>query len=308
MGNDSRRTSILVTGSSGCLGFPLACRLAQEGRRVVGLDLNPPRARAAPYTVVTGDVGDPHLIYRLFDRYDFDGVVHCGGISGQMVASDDPYKNCEVNIFATAHLLEAARLRGVSRFVYCSSQAAYGETGKDAITEHTAFQPMTVYGATKAACDGLVRAYRLQHGLDGVSLRIGRVYGPGRRTDSLIRTLLDAAISGEPLRLPGSGGQALKYVYDADISNALYLALDAAAPPLTSYNVSGPGSYTAEQIGDIVRKLVPTSSFSFEGDGGGLGYERGPLDYSAAERDLGYQPQYDMQRGIAAFVEALRGN
>ncbi len=308
MENTSKRKSILVTGSSGCLGYPLACRLAQEGRTVVGLDLNPPGTRPAPYFVVTGNVGDPHLIYRLFDEHKFDGVVHCGGISGQMVHADDPYKNCEVNIFATAHLLEAARKRQVSRLVYCSSQAAYGETGREATAENTAFQPMTVYGATKAACDGLVRAYRLQHGLDGVSLRIGRVYGPGRRTYSLIRTLLDAAISGQPLRLSGSGGQALQYVYDADISNALYLALDAAALPLTSYNVSGPGSYTAGQIGEIIRKLVPSANISFEGDGGGLGYERGPLDYSAAKRDLGYQPQYDMQRGIATLLEALRAN
>src|SRR5687768_12931909 len=101
---NSKRQSILVTGSSGCLGYPLARRLADEGRKVVGLDLKAPGDRPTPFLSVTGNVGDPHLIYRLFDAHKFDAVVHCGGISGQMVDADDPFKNCEVNVFATAHL------------------------------------------------------------------------------------------------------------------------------------------------------------------------------------------------------------
>ncbi len=298
---------LLITGSSGCLGRPLASRLASEGRAVVGLDIGS-AGGAAGFEEVTGDVRDPHLLHRLFARHAFDAVVHCGGISGQMVAADDPYKVCEVNLFGTAHLLEVARAHRVARFVYCSSQGAYGTTAADSITEDAPFLPVTVYGATKAACDVLVRAYRIQHGLDAVALRIGRVYGPGRRTGSLITTMLEAAVAGRPLRLPASGGRRLQYVYEADVVSALHLAVDAPALPQPAYNISGPGSHTDEEIAAAIRALVPGADIAFNAarrpeDGSFLS---APLDCAAARRDLGHVPAYDIERGMAAFVEALR--
>lgn len=304
---NKKARSILVTGSSGCLGNPLAQRLAKEGHKVVGLDVKSPENDPTLFTALTGNVCDGHLINRLFEAHDFDAVVHCGGISGAMVAPNDPYKNCEINIFGTVHLLEAARVHGVTRFIFCSAASAYGNSGSEPIAEDAPLRPVSVYGATKAACDVLVRAYRLQHGLDGVSLRIGGpVYGPGRRTESVIRTMLEAALTGRPLRLPGSGGQRMQYVYDADVVNALHAVLDAETLPLTAYNVSGPGTYSVEEIAAIIKELVLSAQISFEGDGQGLGYERGPLDYTAAERDFGYRPQFDMQRGIAAYLEWMR--
>jgi UDP-glucuronate 4-epimerase len=297
---------VLVTGSSGCLGRPLAERLAREGRRVVGLDISPASGPVA-FDEVIGDLGDPHLVHRLFAAHGFEAVVHCGGISGQMVAADDPYRNCQVNVFGTVHLLEVARARGTGRFLYCSSQGAYGTTMAAVVTEETPMLPVTVYGGTKAACDMLVCAYRIQHGVNATSLRIGRVYGPGRRTSSLITTMVDAALAGRPLRLPASGGRRLQYVYEADIVSALHLALDSPSLPQGAYNVTGPGSHTDEEIAATLMALVPGTDISF--DDGPLddgSFLSAPLDCSAARRDLGYVPAYDLERGLAAFVDHRR--
>lgn len=297
---------ILVTGASGCLGYPLANQLAQEGRTVVGVDIVPARG-PVKFHSVSGDVCDPHVIYGLFNTYGFDTVVHCGGISGQMVAPNEPYKNCQVNVFGTVHLLEAARQHEVVHFVYCSSQAAYGDATNQPILENTLFQPTTVYGATKAACDLLARSYRVQHGLNTTALRIGRVYGPGRRTGSLIFSMLDAAMSGRPLRLPATGGRRIQYVYDADVVSALYLALNAGKLPNPAYNVSGPGSYSDEEIAAMIRTLVPEADITFENSNvKGETVVGAPLDYSAAQRDFGYEPKYDLVRGLAAYAEWFR--
>lgn len=298
---------ILVTGSGGCLGAPLAVQLAREGLTVVGLDVVSPGAARA-FEAVTGDVCDAHLVHRLFLRHRFDAVVHCGGISGQMVAPDDPHRNCHVNIGGTVNLLEAARMHGVARFVYCSSQSAYGEALGPTVSEDAPFRPTTVYGATKAACDALVRAYRTQHGVDAVALRIGRVYGPGRRTESVILTMLEAALAGRRLVLPASGGHGIQYVYDADIVSALHAALLAERPLAPAYNVSGPGCHTGEEIAAMIRAHVPAAEFAFEAGRVSAGTHLGAmLDYSAAVRDLGYAPQFDLARGIAAYLEWLRG-
>jgi UDP-glucuronate 4-epimerase len=297
---------ILVTGASGCLGYPLANRLAEEGWTVIGMDVVAPHTRGK-FEVVIGDVCDQDLIESLFETCDIDAVVHCGGISGQMVAPDEPYKNCQVNVFGTTHLLEAARRYKVKRFMYCSSQAAYGDVTTERISEDTVFQPTTVYGATKAACDLLLRAYRLQHGLNATALRIGRVYGPGRRTASVIFSMLDAAIAQRPLRLPATGGRHLQYVYDADVVSALYLALMRDKLPRTDYNISGPGSYSDEEIAAMVRNLLPGADITFElRDAKGDAVVGAPLDYSAAIKDFGYSPQYDLAKGLAAYAEWFR--
>ncbi|CAM9694134.1 unnamed protein product [Phaeothamnion confervicola] len=295
--------SVLVTGSSGFVGFPLARQLAAGKRKVVGVDIKPPESPAVPFTALTGNVCDAHLIYRLFAEHRFDAVVHCGGVSGPMVMPDTPYRESEINIVGTMHLLEAARLHGVKRFIFCSSQSAYGVTGSGPITEDTPFLPFNVYGATKAACDGLVRAYRVQHGLDGASLRLGSVYGPGRSTQSLIGNMIGAAVAGQPLRLPGSGGQRVRYVYVDDVVDAVHAALDAQTLPLTGYNIGGPGSHTPEEIAQMVRQRFPSADISFGAAERDAMPERGPLDCSAAERDFGYRAQFDMARGIGAFAD-----
>ena len=154
-----------------------------------------------------------------------------------------------------------------------------------------------------------MRAYRLQHGVNGVSLRIGRVYGPGRRTESIIRTMLDAALAGTPLRLPASGGQGLQYVYDADIVTALHAALEVESLPLTAYNVCGPGSYNDEELAGLIIALGLATNITFNvpaNGAQGLGYDRGPLDYSAATKHLGYRPQYDMRAGLSGFLDYLQ--
>jgi len=191
--------------------------------------------------------------------------------------------------------------------VYSSSQGAYGVSATGANAEDAPLLPVTVYGATKAACDLLVRTYRIQHGLNATSLRIGRVYGPGRRTGSLITTMLAAAVARKSLRLPASGGRRLQYVYEADIATALYLALNAPTLPQTAYNVSGVGIYSDEQIATMIRSLVPGTDIAFEDvelDDGS--FPGAPLDCSAAHRDLGYTPEYDLERGLVAFLAALQ--
>jgi UDP-glucuronate 4-epimerase len=299
-------SSVLVTGSSGCLGRSLANRLAGEGRKVIGLDIVGASGIIA-FEQVIGDVCDVHLLHRLFSEHAFDAVVHCGGISGQMVAADDPYKNFHVNVFGTVNLLEVSRAHKVERFIYSSSQGAYGDAASGTIAEDTPFLPVTVYGATKGACDLMARAYSIQHGLNSTSLRIGRVYGPGRRTSSLITTMMEAAVSRQKLRLAGSGGLRVQYVYEADIVSALYLSLKAASLPQPSYNVSGPGSYSGDELAAMIRSLVPAADIEFEGTKvDDSSFSGRLLDYSAAHRDFGYAPEYTVETGLSGFLAELQ--
>lgn len=299
--------TVLVTGTNGILGRPLAQKLAAEGRKVVGFDLGLPAGGDPGFAVEMGELRNEKSISALFDRYGFDGVVHCGGISGPMVSPDRPLDVCAINISATVQLLETARQHDVKRFVHCSSIAAYGSTsGTGPLTEDGAFRPTDIYGATKAAGDALVHAYREEHGLDGIALRIARVYGPGRTTRSFVTTLIEDALNGQPSRPPGDGSDSYQYVYRDDVVAALALALDTPRPPLAAYNIGNTEPTSDADVADIVCDLIPGADTAFAAPDNALDPARQTMDIAAAQRDLGFVPAADMRTGIAAYIDWLR--
>ena len=300
-------SKILVTGTNGMLGRPLAQKLAAAGRSVVGFDLGLPQGGDPGYAVEMGELRHTKTLQGLFERYGFDGVVHCGGISGPMVAPDRPLDVCAINITATAQLMDLALHFGVKRFVHCSSIAAYGAVeGEAPLTESGPFRPADVYGATKAAGDALIHAYRAELGLSGIALRIGRVYGPGRTTRSFVKTLLEDAVKGEPSRPDGDGSARYQYVYRDDVVDALALALNAPEPPLAAYNIGHREMTSDAEVAAIVSELVPDADIAFEAGASAVPTTRAPMDIAAATRDLGFNPKADMRAGAAAYLDWMR--
>jgi nucleoside-diphosphate-sugar epimerase len=296
--------TILVTGANGLLGRPLAERLAGTGRRVVGTGLDEPGAVPDGIPFVAGDLCAPDLIAGLFDAYDFDAVVHLGGVSGPMLLRDDPARIVAINVGATANLIETAWRAGVKRFVYASSRSAYGVMEPVPTPETAAFRPPGVYGATKAAGDVLVRGYRAEHGLDGVALRIGTVYGPNRRTDCLATDMLEAALAGKPLRLARNSGRNTPFVYRDDVVTGIERALDTPDLAADAYNIGGPEALNDAELAALIRDLVPGADITVPPPDGPL--TGGLLDGTRAARDLGYTPAYDMRGGLEAYIEWLR--
>ncbi len=144
----------------------------------------------------------------------------------------------------------------MDRVVYTSSTTAYGNTPAAPVSEDAPLRPNDVYGATKAAGEALVGAYSDQHGLDGVSLRISWVYGPRRRTDCLIRTLIDDALSGRPTHLEFGAGFHRQYVYVSDVVASILAALDAPSYPSRVYNVTGGAFATLDEVGAVVQRVL----------------------------------------------------
>lgn len=298
--------AVLVTGSSGLIGAPLARQLIAEGRSVVGLDPAPFPGAAEGMTVVAGDVRDKTLLAGLFAEHGFTAVVHAGGASGPTVLADRPGDLVEVNVFGTAHLLALALEHRVGRFVYLSSASAYGDMPRADMDEDGPFRPAQVYGATKAAGDALARAYRVQHGLDAIALRVGTVYGPRRNTDCLVRDMLEAALAGRPLTL-SDAGRKRQYIFVDDTVTAVRRSLDVAAVPQHAYNVAGPDDSTLEEVADAVRAAVPGADITVKpGEDPQWSFRREPLDCSAAGRDLDYAPQWPLAWGVAAYADWLR--
>lgn len=296
--------TILITGSSGLVGYPLSKTLATRGDRVVGLDPAPPPEVVQDVTYIEKGFGEYDAMATLLESHDITKIVHAGGISGPMLSRDAPHHITTTNLVSTLDLAEAAYRRGVARFIYCSSVSAYGVMDEGPVREDAPLRPESVYGATKAASDHVLTAYRAEYGLDAVGLRYSTVYGPRRATDCVIRTMIEDAIAGRSTRLPSGAGRRWPFVYVDDVVTATVAGLDAAAPPQYAYNVAGPDYPSMEQIAELVWSEFRTADIEIRGNPDDPVRER--LDLSATERDLGWTPDWTIEAGIEAYIDWFR--
>jgi len=297
---------ILVTGAAGLIGRTVLARLKAANRAAVGIDLLP---KPDQQDVETADLTDIHRLHAIAAKHDVAAVIHCGAVSGPMVMTDNPYGIIQANVVGTANVIELARVRAMRRVVFCSSASAYGPTSEPPdgrpLTEATPRHPSSVYGATKAACEHLIAGYRQQHGLDAVSIRLSWVYGPGRTTDCVIRTMIEDAQAGRSTRLPFGRDFHRQFIHVDDAVEALLAGLDAPACEGAAYNATDGAYLTLGEIAGLVSRLM---------DGTDIGLEPGPdpmddvqhrFDISAIHRDLGFKPRVALEDGIRSYAAWL---
>jgi UDP-glucuronate 4-epimerase len=208
----------LVTGSSGFVGRAIMVRLAAAGHRAVGLDPQP-----AASTRVIDDLSDRTRLRDLIAREKITHIIHAGGVSGPMVMADDPVGVIAINVTCSMNLLNEAMAGGVKTFIYCSSVAAIGNYYEpEPIGEDYPMRPGSTYGCSKAAMDYVLRGLWKRVPLDICSLRLTAVYGPGRRTEFNVDTIVRAALAGIPARLDPL--TAWPYVYMEDAADAAIAA------------------------------------------------------------------------------------
>ena len=297
--------AVLVTGAAGLIGNAVRGLLESRGTKVVAIDRIGSTAEYRP--IIECDLTDIHRLHAVLRGHQVSGIVHCGAHSGPMVARDNPYSIVQVNILGTANMLELARINGISRFVFCSSTSAYGNTPKGPVKEDVPLAPTSVYGASKAAGEQLVSSYSLQHGIDGVSLRLSWVYGPRRTTECMIRMMIEDALVGRQTRIPWGSDFHRQYIHVDDAAEALVTALGAASLRRRVYTVTGGNYVTLGKVGEIVRRVIPSADIQL-GPGPDPGDDvQEEFDITAARHDLGFQPRHSLENGIRDYAEWLKG-
>ncbi|MDQ6434294.1 NAD(P)-dependent oxidoreductase [Mesorhizobium sp. LHD-90] len=291
--------TILLTGAAGLIGRAVHRMLRERGDRVIAID------RIGGQDIVASDLTEVHRLHEL--AASATAVVHCGAISGPMVARDNPYLIVSSNVVGTANILELARVRKMRRVVCCSSVSAYGNTpaGLDLVPEDVPLKPTSVYGASKAAGEHLLDGYAIQHGIDGVSIRPAWVYGPGRTTDCAIRTMILDAQAERATPFPFGRDFYRQYVHVDDVATALVLALDAEKLPRRSYTITGGSYVTLAEVARTVKAALPQADITMGAGPDPIDDVQARFDISAAERDLGYRPRISLLDGIRSYAQWL---
>ena len=172
----------LVTGAYGLIGHAVVTELVTQGFPIVATDqLRTPPADAG-FLALPLSVSGVDSLSDFFAAHGIVTIVHCAGISGPMLARDEPHRVFSANAGGTLDLFEAARLTGVKRVVLLSSASVYGRTDDGDVSEAMPLRSTHVYGASKIAGELIARAYVARHGVEAVLLRpswsMARAGGP----------------------------------------------------------------------------------------------------------------------------------
>ena len=244
-------------------------------------------------------------LHALARAEDVRAIVHCGAISGPMLAKGRPLDIVEANIGGTSAMLELARTLPVRRLVCCSSISVYGDAGGASLDEGRAPLPSSVYAASKVAGEALVDAYAAEYGLDGVSLRIGRVYGPFRRANCVLKAMIEDARAGRVTVIPCTPDFPYHYVWVGDVAQAIVACLDAPALPARVYNVGSGEALTMPRIVEIAAAALAGLQVTLVPGEDDVPDVQRHFPVQRIADDLGFRPQFDLARGLRAYAAAL---
>jgi len=321
----------LVTGGAGFIGGNFVIDAVSRGVRIVNLDAltyagNLDTLRSLEgnhdHVFVHGNIGDRELVSRLLAEHRPDAVVNFAAESHVDRSIDGPGAFIQTNVVGTLALLEAVRdhwkslgddLREAFRFLHVSTDEVYGtlgETGR--FTEATPYAPNSPYAASKAASDHLVRAFHHTYGLPTLTTNCSNNYGPYHFPEKLVPLVIAKALAGEPLPVYGDGRQVRDWLFVTDHCEAIRTVL-AKGRVGETYNVGGNAE---KQNIEVVRTICAllderrpredgkprASQITHVADRPGHD-RRYAIDASKLRDELGWEPRYSFERGIAETVD-----
>ena len=312
----------LITGGLGVNGAVTARLMAQDGIRPVlmdnRMDLTLMGDIKEDVDIVIGDICDRATLEKAVDDFKITHIAHLAALMPEP-AEADPRLGVKVGVDGTINVLEVARAKNIKRVVFTSSKAAYGEiageyappTCKPVREDHPRV-PADLYGSIKVCCEELGRYYRETYGIEFIVLRFVSIYGPGKEARhgplSFYGQLIEKARSGEKWQIPQGGDQLNDAVYVGDVGRSVYLALKASPPREWTFNIGTGKAWTPRDFLNAAAKLYPNHRIELGPGPSKLGRSKQSycvFDISAAERNIGYEPAYDVERGVRDYVATL---
>jgi dTDP-glucose 4,6-dehydratase len=329
----------IVTGGAGFIGCNFV-RLALESTdaRIVVIDKltyagnlqNLESVAKNPrYAFIRADIADREAMRAIFREHQPTRVVNFAAESHVDRSIDGPAAFVETNIVGTFELLEASRQllaqkeetdRGSFRFLHVSTDEVYGSLGPSGeFEETTPYEPNSVYSASKASADHLVRAYQETFGVPCLVTNCSNNYGPNQFPEKLIPLMILNTIEGKPLPIYGDGGNIRDWLYVEDHCEGILLALQRGSPG-EKYNIGGRNERTNLQIVDRlceeIEAALPAASNPALQRAGVDQYKdlkqfvtdrpghdrRYAINADKIRRELGWQDRFGFDAGIRATV------
>jgi UDP-glucose 4-epimerase len=256
----------LVTGGAGFIGSHLVDRLVFDGWRVRVLDnFSSGRMENVEHhrgnrnvEILRGDLKNFEEAERTVR--DVDVVFHYAANPEVRVSTTNPEIHFNENVVATFNLLEAMRRNDVEELVFASSSSVYGEPEEIPVGEEAPIRPVSVYGASKAACENLIHAYSKLYGIKAITLRYANVVGPRLRHGVIWDFINKLKKNPSELEILGDGKQVRSYIYIDDAIEATIITWRKSANSFEVYNIASEDWITVNDVADEVIKVIGISN------------------------------------------------
>ena len=295
--------AVLLIGGGGLLGKGIVKAFAERDQKTIVFSGHAPESPVEGNIYYQGDVTEYGTLQNIMRQHDIDCVIHNAAISSPLLHKNNPYKVCRTNVHGTLTVLEAAKTFGVKRFIYISSAAVYGAVDAQYVyVDNSRRYADSIYGATKIACEELVRNYGLE---ETVSLRYGYIYGPGRTVTCPIRqVVLDVLKTGVAVREQGAE-QLQDYLYIDDASRAILAVYDAKTWPKHEYNIASGQLHSFSEVLDIVAEEFPEASLQIGRGTAGFTFQAA-MDIEPIKEDFGWTPEMEFPIGLKLYIQWLK--
>lgn len=250
---------VLITGSSGFIGFHLSEKLLSMGLEVVGVDnmnnyyeTSLKEARLEKlihhkcFKFYHADLVDREKVQTVFSENEIDIVINLAAQAGVRYSIENPYVYIDSNIVGFINVLEMCRQHKVKQLIYASSSSVYGANTILPFSVHdTIDHPLSLYAATKKANELMAHTYSSLYKLPTTGLRFFTVYGPWGRPDMALFKFTKNIIEGKPIDIYNNGNMMRDFTYVDDIVESISRLLHKPAMPNPNWSGKNPDPGTS---------------------------------------------------------------
>jgi UDP-glucose 4-epimerase len=309
------KPSFFLAGGAGFIGSHLVDRLVSRGTVTVFDNLSVGKREfiarhldSGACRLVEGDLLDLPAVESALGEAEPEVVFQLAANPEARWGLDNTRLDLEQGTIATYHVLEAMRRTGARHIVFSSSGTVYGDTARVCAEPDLGELPISLYGASKLACEALVSAFVECFGFSAWIFRFGNIVGPRGTHGAALDFLKKLALCPTELEVLGDGQQAKPYVFVTDCVDGILFGLDHARERLNIHNLAPPDTTSVTRIAELCVAASPCPDAGIRYTGGARGWPgdvpRSRLDGDKLGR-LGWRPSRSSDQAVKEAVSAL---
>ena len=315
----------LVTGAAGFIGSNLIEELLRLDQRVVGLDnfstglkenlekvkTSMPEEKWKNFVFIEGDILNREICETSMEGIDH--VLHQAALGSVPRSIKSPLVSTDSNVVGFLNVLNAAKNHNISSFTYASSSSVYGDNTNLPKVEENIGNPLSTYALTKQINENYAQVFALNYGFESIGLRYFNVFGrrqnPHGEYSAVIPRWIFAMISERQIQIYGDGETSRDFCYIENIIQMNILsALSHKKARNQVYNVANGDSTSLNELFNMIKDCLKIEGRNYTLEPEYRPFRKGDVmnsqaDISKAKNFLGYEPKYNINKGLAKTIK-----
>jgi len=316
-------TKILITGGTGFIGSNIAREFLELGHEVIlfdafiqyiptlKLDYNEIIKKRLKdieekCIIIRGNAANRGEVQNAIMEHKPEIIIHLTSLPISTISNIYVEEAVDSCINSTMNILETIKNADfVKRFVYTSSSMVYGDFESESVNEESKTEPKGVYGGVKLAGEHFVKALCKRFNIDYCIIRPSAVYGPTDINKRVVQIFVENAIKGEEIILKGADENRLDFTYVKDTAHGFVLAALSPNAKNQTFNITNGQAKSLRELSEKIKKHFPDLKLVEKEVDKNIPL-RGTLDISKARKLLGFEPKYNLEKGIEEYVEFMK--